>query len=510
MKELKRKTTMIRRRLAAALSLALALLFCLTAGAAGMEMMGLEDPAMNRDWARNKFFARMAERTGLSFTFRQFGDEAGYRRALAGLGQEEGDMPDVLFKAALSPAEVMALLEGGVLIDLSPYLAEHCPHLSALMEKDPALRRAVTLPDGRIAALPFIETAPAQNVLWINKAWLNELKMDMPGDYEALEAALQAFKTRDPNHNGRKDEVPLSFLGAYDLKYLAHAFGLAANDFNLFVKDGAVRFMPLEEGFRLFVAWCRGLYQKGLLAKDGFATVDAFRRVSDARGTKTLGAFFAPLPSYLVPVEWTEEYQAMPPLRYGGRQVYRPIAMPVHTGAFAVTAACRDVAAALQWVDYLYSPEGAVLASIGLEGEDYVVDGDGSWRSLPGIGDPQYQADGVIATGTAMPGISSDAFQRRYADPMVRALSDQVDAVAGAARSPFPPFSLSAAEAEEIAPLQAALGRYVDESIARFVLGEWEIDDGRFAAFEEELTSLGLPEFMDFWQRIYDRTEAVR
>ena len=77
----------------------------------------------------------------------------------------------------------------------------------------------------------------------------------------------------------------------------------------------------------------------------------------------------------------------MPPLRYGGRQVYRPIAMPVHTGAFAVTAACRDVAAALQWVDYLYLPEGAVLASIGLEGEDYVVDGDGSWRSL-GVSGP--------------------------------------------------------------------------------------------------------------------------
>ena len=106
---------------------------------------------------------------------------------------------------------------------------------------------------------------------------------------------LQAFKDKDPNRNGKRDEIPLSFLGAYDLKYLAHAFGLAANDFNLFVKEGQAAFMPLEEDFWAFLSWCRALYQGGLLNKNGFSTLDAFRRVSDAKATRVLGAFFAPL-----------------------------------------------------------------------------------------------------------------------------------------------------------------------------------------------------------------------
>ncbi len=508
---LRKKSSIFLLRAAAALLSAVLLLgAALSVHAERMEMMGLEDPAINRDWAQNRFFVRMAERTGLEFAFRQHTDEAGYRQALSRLGEAGQPLPDVLFKAALSPAEAMVLLEKGVLIDLAPYLEDHAPHLSALLSKDPALRQGITLPDGRIAALPFIETAPAQNVLWINKTWLDQLKLDMPDDAEALEKALRAFKADDPNRNGRKDELPLSFLGAYDLKYLAHAFGLAANDYHVFVRDGQVRFMPLAEGFRPFLAWCRGLYQAGLLAKDSFATLDAFRRVTDAKATNTLGAFFAPLPSYLVPVEWAGDYAALPPLFYQGKSVYRAISQPFQTGTFAVTSACQDVAAALNWVDQLYTPEGAILASIGLEGEDYVVDGDGSWRSLPGISDAQYQANAVIATGTAMPGLSSDAFQRRYTDPLVDQLSKQVDVVAAVAKSPFPPFSLSHEEAEAIAPLQAALGRYVDESIARFVLGEWELSDARHEAFEAELQALGLPDFLAFWQKIYDRGEEIQ
>ena len=444
-----------------AVSLCLTACVCLTAlpaAARDMVMMGLEDPVVNRDWSQNKFFTRMAERTGLSFSFRQFNDEAAYRTALAALGEEGGEQPDVLFKAALTSAETIAMLEKGALIDLAPYLEDNCPNLSALMAQHPALRQAITLPDGRIAALPYVETVPAQNVLWINAGWLQALKLDMPEDAESFRAMLAAFKNGDPNRNGRRDELPLSFMGAYDLKYLAHAYGLAANDFNLFIREGRARFMPLEENFRPFLAWCREMYQEGLIAKDGFSAVDAFRRVSDPKAEKKTGAFFAPLPTYLVPVEWAGDYQAMPPLSYQGKRVYRQAAQMAQTGTFAVTSSCPDAAAALQWADQLYTPEGAVLASIGLEGEDYVVDGDGSWRSLAGISDAAYQAGAVIASGTAAPGLSSEAFQRRYTDPMVDALARQVDVVAAVSDGPFPPFTLTSSEEKYIAPSRRPWG----------------------------------------------------
>ena len=52
--------------------------------------------------------------------------------------------------------------------------------------------------------------------------------------------------------------------------------------------------------------------------------------------------------------------------------------------------------------------------------------------------------------------------------------------------------------------MQKAIGRYVDESIARFVIGEWEISDERFALFETELQNLGLEQFLSFWQAVLD------
>ncbi|MDD4080276.1 MAG: extracellular solute-binding protein [Eubacteriales bacterium] len=478
------------------------------ASADSLVVMGLEDASLNRDWASNRFFARMAEKTGFAFTFRQYSDEGAYREALAAM-TVSAELPDVLFKAALSPAEASSLLEKGVLADLAPHLDKHCPNLTALVEENPVIRQAITLPGGQIAALPFVETAPAQNVLWINKAWLDTLGLDIPRDNMEFMEVLKAFKSRDPNRNGRADEVPLSFLGAYDLKYLAHAFGLVGNDYNLFVDQGEVRFVPLEKEFEAFIVWCRELYQEGLLARDGFSTADALRRVTDGKATNTFGAFFSPLPSYLVPLEWGEQYAALRPLEYNGERVYRPIAQPVITGTFALTTACRDAAGALEWVDSLYTQEGAVMAAIGQEGVDYVVDGDGSWRSVPGISDAEYQANAVIATGTALPGVSSDAFQRGYTDSVIRSVSEQVDIVTDAVKTPFPPFSLSADEEAAIAPLQEAIGRYVDESIARFVLGEWEVTREQFAVFEQELQALGLEAFLSFWQGIYNRTEGL-
>ncbi|MHC1785879.1 MAG: hypothetical protein AB9880_02275 [Christensenellales bacterium] len=477
--------------------------------AAAYLMAGYEESETYRTWATNLFFARMQERSGVAFDFAQSADEEAWRKVKASYLQPGARLPDVLFKADLSPAETLQMLDEGLLIDLAPLLAAAAPTLNALLAANLDALAAITLPDGRIGALPYINLAPSQNALWINTAWLEALKLDMPGTAEALEAVLLAFKTGDPNRNGKADEIPLSFMGAYDLKYLAHAYGLAANDFSLSAQDGKAVFMPGEAAFRPFVAWCRGLYEKGLLARDGFSTVDSLRRVSDAKATVTYGALFAPMPASLLPLEWLPYYAVVPPLTYQDKQVYRSIAPRALPGTFAITSACQDPARMLNWVDYLYSPEGAILASAGQEGVDYLVDGDGTWRKTPAAEGSGFLSGTTIMTGAVPPGVSSDDFDRRYADPQVRRISEQIDIVSGVARDPFPAFSLSAREVEQVAPLQNAIGRYLDESLARWIMGEWPLTDEQFTAFYEELDRLGLPRFMAFWQGVLDQQEEA-
>ena len=472
-------------------------------------MAGFDD-TQYRKWSTNHFFARMEEWTGVRFEYRQYTDLTEWEKEKASM-TADGDLPDVLFKAALTAEECIRLRERGVLIDLKPYLnQEDAPNLWALLQSKPDLIDAITLPDGSIAALPFINTLPKQNCIWINTAWLKSLNLQPPKNAEEMKAVLTAFSERDPNKNGRRDEIPLGFQGPFDLKFLAHAYGLIANDYNIFAQDGKVRFMPLEENYREFVLWCRELYAGGLLDKNGF--VQQSRTVTDSNAAPRYGMIITPEITSVFRTEWAlTDYSIMLPLEYGGNRVYRDFIGPVLRGTFAVTSACEDPAKMIAWVDLLYSEEGACLANVGKENEDYVFDGDGTWRLTENAAQNSnfYSAITLITGGATPPGILATEFEKKYGGEgnLVKALEEQ-EAFNAYTRMPFPYYSLTEEQAQRIYPLQNAIGFYVDEQLARWVLGEDEITDASFEAFEEHLKELGLEEFLSFWQGVLEETQG--
>ncbi|MFP3340659.1 sugar ABC transporter substrate-binding protein, partial [Micrococcus sp. SIMBA_131] len=68
---------------------------------------------------------------------------------------------------------------------------------------------------GHIYTLPRAEEAghgAVPNFMSINKTWLDELGLEMPTTLEKYHDVLIAFKEKDPNGNGKQDEVPLSFM----------------------------------------------------------------------------------------------------------------------------------------------------------------------------------------------------------------------------------------------------------------------------------------------------------
>ena len=51
----------------------------------------------------------------------------------------------------------------------------------------------------------------ASNKMWINKAWLDRVGMEVPQTTEEFKEVLRAFKEQDANGNGDpNDEIPLS------------------------------------------------------------------------------------------------------------------------------------------------------------------------------------------------------------------------------------------------------------------------------------------------------------
>ena len=161
----------------------------------------------------------------------------------------------------------------------------------------------------------------------------------------------------------------------------------------------------------------------------------------------------------------------------------------------------------LRWVDYLYTEEGAILASTGKENVDYLVDGDGTWRLTESVQSNAafFSAGTLIDGGATSPGIIAADFQRRYGgNSAILDTLDRQTAFNALAVRPFPYYTLSRAQQAEITPLQNEIGYLVDMQLARWVLGEEEISDESFRQFEQALEEKGLPAFLNFWQDVLD------
>lgn len=468
-------------------------------------MAGYDGEDSAHEWETNQFFERMQARTGISFTFEQYIKRTEWDAAKQKIlsGQE---MPDVLFKAALNTEELMRGTENGYLIDLEPLLADNAPNLSALLEEHPDWKEAITLPNGKIGALPTIQMSATQNAMWINQEWLKKLGLEMPVDLESLEKVLTAFRDLDPNGNGKKDEVPFAFLGPWELKFLSHAVGVVANDYNIYLDDESkVHYWPAEDSFfELAKLLCRW-FEQGLLDPNGFTTVDRLRAITDAEADIPYGVMFAPTPINLVPYSASSQYALLEPLMFEDEQIYRDLVGPVTRGAFAITSACEDPSALIRWVDVLYSEEGAVEAMLGIEDEYYEVYQDGSWDWIGGIKNMTLETinDLTLYDTGNMPWMFPDAFYNRYAETSIRQINESMVRLGEMAVEPFPnTYTLTQEENARVLALQQELGTFVDVSLARFVLGEVPVNEETIVDFRKGLSERGMEDMIAFWQEI--------
>ncbi len=498
------------------LMMALAVMMLMSTGACGafaeetaakeFVLAGFDDTEY-RNWTSNLFFERIEKMTGVQFELKQYKKDSEWAAFKAGL-EKGGELPDVLFKAGLTTPECISLYEKGVLIDLKPYLEANCPNLWAYLQENEEAMDAISLPGGQIVALPYINEIPVQNYLWVNKTWLDKAGKEMPADKEALEDVLRTFRDLDMNQNGKDDEVPLGFMGPFDLKFLGHAFGLVANDYNIYVEDGQVKYLPFAENFRPFLEWCKGMYAEGLLEKDGFIISSNVRNqmITSDEKTPIYGFIITPMAQDAFRTEYADEYEIVMPLMYEGKQVYRDFSGHILRGTFAVTSACQNVEKVLSWVDYLYSPEGNILVTAGLENEDYYYHPDGTWSLTEATaGNTYFSIMALISGGATTPGRLNADFQRKYADDeQLLHVIEKQDQFANYLVRPFPYYSLTEEEAAQVNAMQMELGAYVDTMMGRFIRGDEELNDETYAHFITALEEKGADAFIAFWQQIYE------
>ena len=494
-------------------SLMLALVLC-TAMSSGayaektFTMAGYDHEDTDRVWAENLFFQRMEERTGIHFDLNQYTTKEEWQAAKNGMLEGTVELPDVLFKADLTTLETQKLYEAGKIIDLRPYLEQYAPNLWAMLQQNPAWLEAVTLPTGEIVALPAIDELQFTNAMWINRTWLEKAGLDMPTTAEELTEVLRVFRDRDMNGNGkRNDEVPLTFSSLWDLRFLAHAFGINANDYYITMdENGTVSEVLTTDENRAFLTWLHQLWQEGLLDDSGFTGLRDLTVDTDSDAEIVYGVMLTSTPVELAPAEVLTGYVLLEPLVYEGEQIYRDLTGDVIRGTFAITSACEDPAALVAWVDYFYTEEGFILAEAGLEGEEYSWNDDGTWlwegteslmlsTILPAV---------TMRSGTSMPGYASVSFQQKIDDAATNHVVDSLLRLKAIDSLPYPLVYLTETQQTRLSELIWDIGKYAEQQMVWFVTGDVELNDETWQAFCEQVKKLGVDEMVSIFQTAAD------
>lgn len=303
------------------------------------------------------------------------------------------DMPDA-FLWLLNESQIATNLD--LFYDLSEdgLLEKYAPNVLADYETMENGLDMITWPDGSIRSLITGNQVSRENdpdgIFVINKAWLDQLNMDIPETADEFYEVLCAFRDNDMNGNGdTTDEIPLEFCAnnwAAKTMTLAGSFGIAVHNGNedsayYKVEDGKVYPTMNTEECRAFLEYYHKLGQEGLLDLEGFS------QTSDQFGTKikekVVGVFSGwTAMNYLSP-EDAQDYVTLKPFKaVDGVEPLEGGTKDRFSGfrfGLAASAEFENVPALLHWWNYMSSStELKYTARLGERGQKWDFDEDGN------------------------------------------------------------------------------------------------------------------------------------
>ena len=432
-----------------------------------------------------------------------------------------GDMPDGMYKCDLTDMDVINYSEQGILLDLKPYMDKYGENINEVFKLRPTFLDAITLQNGQIPALPYIEDngnmTDCQQFWYINQTWLDALDLKLPTTTDELYDVLKAFKNDDPNGNGKADEIPLTFRESRTegLYYIMGAFGDVDNPLHLVLKDNKTyEFTADKEGYKEGIKYLNKLFSEGLLDPEGFYQ-DVETYTAKARNEEMIvGSIFTWRGDNLFGLERNDQdYTLMAPLKGpDGHQNWGGfLGSALIKNEFVISSNCADPDTLFRWVDSLYEPEFAVQWNWGLI---YQKNDDGLLEAgtpPDGLSAPEYRIQNTLG------GYVPTAILNEYYDTVcIRMESSQwrVDAIENLYREFMPeiiypmdntgtPFGLLPEEVAELSDITMELNLYVDEVKARWI-AEGGIDD-EWDNYLSQLDKLQLPRMLEIYQTGYDR-----
>jgi len=433
-----------------------------------------------------------------------------------------GSLPDFFFSGRFSDTELVRYAQDGTLIPLDDLIENHMPNLKAILDARPDIKAQITAPDGKIYSLPQGEEFGAgreeiganPDFLYLNKEWLDKLNLKVPTTIEEYTEVLRAFKTGDPNGNGKADEIPLTYIDNFwtgDIGVLFGAFGVPDKTYrpnnptyidHLNVVDGKVQFAPQQEGYKQAVAYLHQWFAEGLVDLEAFThdydTYFARGKTED----ETIGSLIWWDKNDVVGPERGEHWVLVPP--FEGMVVKWNNGGGFGRDGVTITSANKHPEVTAAWLDSFYEPSMAAQARFGPIGVWFEQDASGKLVQKAVENPGEFRQSSAVTNGIGL--LLYDHLDKvDYIEPRAaQRIKDSVEIyVPQMEKEKFPNIFFTEDELKTIERLKPDLSAYVNKTRAKWLLeGGVEAEWGQF---QETLKKMGVEELLAVHQAGYDR-----
>jgi putative aldouronate transport system substrate-binding protein len=484
-----------------------------------------------QDYDTNEFTVYLEEKTGMDikFTLLPARDTASKINLLFA----SSDLPEVFLGSTMLPdSMVFDYGTQGMIIPLNDLIDKYGDQINRLFAEaiDKRVKNTITYADGNIYALPKISELTSNTYgarMWVYKPWLDALNIKVPETTEEFYNMLIAFKTKDPNKNGRADEIPFVSCksntgggGTSIALFLINSFVYYNGTNCLDVTNGKVEASFTKPEYKDALAYLNKLCGEGLLDPISFTQDQQQMKTLINQQTPVVGSFSGgPPKSQLLDVvsQRSKDYIQIPPLK-GSRGIQYAVVTPnVPANSYVITNACKSPAAAYRLADYMYSEESTMMGRYGVEGRDWARPDSGELSSL---GTPAFMKQLVDVWGMPthnvhwqnqnpsflpvkiMDGYTWNGDPYEYNHYSTRFT---IDYFIGKEPKEYIPakLNMSLQDTEEYNQLVSTIIAYVDENLARFITGDRNLND--WDAYLGEFPKMNLDRLLVITQEAYTR-----
>jgi len=476
--------------------------------------------ATRKSFGEMTCYAELAKRTGIQIDFQH--PPIGQENDQFNLVIASGKYPDIIERDWLTaPGGPAKYLKDGVILRLNEHIDKYAPNFKKVLTEHPDWRRMIMTDEGDIYCFPFLRSDPYLQTfagLTLRGDWLDKLGLKMPTTMDEWHDVLVAFKTKDPNGNGKGDELGFnpwkdnSPRGSFNMHAFVGAWGITLQWYQ---DKGAVKYGPLQPEFKEFLKVMAQWFKEGLIDPDYITTnlagLDA--KVTNNQLGVTMINTGSGIGKYVPLMQPKDPKFKMsgapyPVLKAGDKpQLGQRDNVYAGQGSAAITTANKRIAETVKLLDYAYGPEGHMLFNFGVEGLTYKME-NGYPKYTDEINNNPQKLPMNQAMGKHFRSVFNGPFlqDKRYIEQFA-GMPEQQEAIKiwsqPANDKLLPPITPTQDESKKFSTIMADVTTRFDEGFNKVLQGQLPID--AWDQVVKDIKQMGIDDAIKIQQAALDR-----